>query len=509
MTKPLNILFITADQWRGDCLSALNHPVVQTPHLDALAADGVLFQNHYANAVPCGPSRASLHTGLYLQNHRACTNGTPLDARHTNWALEAKKTGYDPILIGYTDTANDPRALQDDSPWLKTYEGPLPGIRPIAMMGTWPGPWADDLRAKGYPLPDDLRQTFGLREEGPDYEHGRATPKPLIYPAEDNDTAYQVTRCIDYMDETAKAGQPFIAHLSLLRPHPPWVASEPYASMYDPASLPGYTRAETAEAEAEIHPWLSHQLDNRLYRAPENDKKQRRMKAVYYGLMSEVDNELGRLIAFLKESGQYDNTLIIFTSDHGEQMGDHWVIGKCGYFDGSYHIPLIIRDPRANTTRGTCVEAFTENVDIMPTMLSAIGANVPPQCDGQTLDPFLASGTTPRRWRTEAHWEFDFRDPSDDKAERALGLTLHQCTMNVIRSEKYKYVHFTNMAPLFFDLEKDPGEQINRANDPAYQALVLEFTQKLLSWRMMHDEATLTHVTLTDDGPVERSAPRH
>jgi len=96
----LNILFITADQWRAECLSQLGHPVVKTPHLDGLAGEGVTFLNHFANAVPCGPSRTSLHTGMYLQNHRSGTNGTPLDARHTNWALEAKKAGYDPVLFG-------------------------------------------------------------------------------------------------------------------------------------------------------------------------------------------------------------------------------------------------------------------------------------------------------------------------------------------------------------------------------------------------------------------------
>ena len=111
MPSPLNVLFITADQWRGDCLSALNHPVVRTPNLDALAAEGVLFRRHFANAVPCGPSRASLHTGMYLQNHRSGTNGTPLDARHTNWAKEAAAHGYDPVLFGYTDTSLDPRGL--------------------------------------------------------------------------------------------------------------------------------------------------------------------------------------------------------------------------------------------------------------------------------------------------------------------------------------------------------------------------------------------------------------
>lgn len=111
MTK--NLLFITTDQWRGECLSSLGHRV-QTPYLDDLAKSGVLFKEHFSNAVPCGPSRALLHTGMYLQNHRSGTNGTPLDARHTNWALEVRKAGYTPALFGYTDTANDPRMFDPD-----------------------------------------------------------------------------------------------------------------------------------------------------------------------------------------------------------------------------------------------------------------------------------------------------------------------------------------------------------------------------------------------------------
>jgi arylsulfatase A-like enzyme len=203
--------------------------------------------------------------------------------------------------------------------------------------------------------------------------------------------------------------------------------------------------------------------------------------------------------------------MIVFTSDHGEQMGDHWLVGKCGYFDQSYRIPLIVRDPRksADETRGARVTHFTENVDIAPTMLSAIGAAIPDQCDGKSLSPFLKGEGAPRNWRTEAHWEYDFRDPTDDAAEQTLDLTLHQCTLNVIRDAKYKYVHFTKLPPLFFDLEKDPGEFVNRATDPSYLPLVLEYAQKMLSWRMNHDEQTLTHIMITHDGPMERKAARY
>jgi arylsulfatase A-like enzyme len=508
MTAPLNVLFITADQWRGECLSALGHPVVKTPNLDALAREGVLFRNHFANAVPCGPSRASLHTGMYLQNHRSGTNGTPLDARHTNWAKEVARAGYDPVLFGYTDTSIDPRGVDAGDPWLRTYEGPLPGIRPVVMMGETPRAWTDWLAAKGYAVPEDIRTAYGQRAPGPDYEDGAPVPKPLAYPADADDTNFLVDRCMDYIRD---AKGPFVAHFSILRPHPPFIAPEPYNAMYDPRGVPGFARRDALDNEAAQHPWLAHQLSRKLFRAPANEKKLRRLKAVYYGLMSEVDAALGRVFAMLKETGRWGNTLIIFTSDHGEQMGDHWLLGKCGYFDGSYRIPLIVRDPRraADNSRGRIVESFTENVDIMPTMLDALGLNIPVQCDGLSLSPFLEGRGAPAHWRGEAHWEYDFRDPADDAVEKRLDLTLHQCTMNIVRGRRYKYVHFTKLPPLFFDLQRDPDEFVDRTRDPDYQPLILEYAQKLLSWRMNHDEQTLTHIALTGEGPVERRARRY
>ena len=504
----LNILFITADQWRAECLSALGHSMVRTPNLDQLAKDGVLFAKHFANAVPCGPSRTSLHTGMYLQNHRSGTNGTPLDGRHTNWAKEAARCGYDPVLFGYTDTSLDPRGLEDDDPWLRTYEGPLPGIRPLVLMGETPYPWTDSLKASGFDVPEPIARAYSQRVPGAEYEDGAPVPRPLAYPAEVDDTNYLVDRCMDYIRD---AKGPFIAHLSILRPHPPFVAPEPYNAMYDPMAVPAFSRLKTPEEEAAQHPWLAYQLTRRQYRATSHEKKMRRLKAVYYGLMSEVDAALGRLFDFMKKSGLWDNTLIIFTSDHGEQMGDHWLIGKCGYFDASYRIPLIVRDPRreADPGRGKVVDHFTENVDIMPTMLQAIDSEIPLQCDGFSLQPFLNGTPAPHNWRSEAHWEYDFRDPTDDAAERNLSLTLHQCTMNIVRDDHYKYVHFTKLPPLFFDLKQDPGEFINCANDPRYTSIVLEYAQKLLSWRMNHDEHALTHVSLTQNGPISRPAPRY
>ena len=153
------------------------------------------------------------------------------------------------------------------------------------------------------------------------------------------------------------------------------------------------------------------------------------------------------------------------------------------------------------------ISAFTENIDVMPTILDWLGRKVPTACDGESLLPFCRGESVPT-WRHEAHWAYDFRDLVDQGVEQTLGLTSDQCTMTVIRGERYKYVHFTTLPALFFDLEEDPAEFRNLADDPSYQGLILEYAQKMLSWRMSHDDRVLTNTVLTAAGPVERAAPR-
>ena len=138
-----------------------------------------------------------------------------------------------------------------------------------------------------------------------------------------------------------------------------------------------------------------------------------------------------------------------------------------------------------------------------PSQVMAVGLEAPPQCDGRSLRPFLEGGT-PVDWRREVHWEYDFRDPVEQRPETALGLASDQCTLNVIRDRQYKYVHFTALPPLLFDLEADPQELVNLAEDPAHASVVLAYAQKMLSWRMRNDERTLTGMFLTKDGVVER-----
>jgi arylsulfatase A-like enzyme len=510
-----NVLLLAADQWRAECFSILGHPCVKTPNLDALAREGVLFRNHVTQCSPCGPARASLLTGTYLMNHRMVRNGTPLDARFTNLAKEARKGGWDPILIGYTDTAPDPRGHDPADPELTTYERPMPGFTPHLVMGPDFLPWRSFLAAKGYDVPRDPYGVYapvpgypGAAERGPTYA-------PPRYKAEHSDTAFQTDALIDYL--RVRGDRPWFVHSAYLRPHWPFVAPEPWNRAVDPDSVPAPVRAPTAAAESAQHPLLAYLI--RQHRVREGryyvkdytsgsalaDRHHRQLVATYYALMEELDHHVGRIVGFLKAQGLYDGTLIVFTCDHGENLGDHWLCGKEGYFEQAFRIPMIVRDPRASAdaTRGTVVTAFTETIDTMPTILEALGLPVPRQCDGRSLVPFVA-GTPPADWRREAHWEFDFRSVRDPKVERALGLAMDECSLAAINDGRRQYVHFPALPPLFFDLESDPHCFHDLARDPARAPEVLEYAQRMLSWRMLAADRTLTGVHLGEKGVFRR-----
>jgi arylsulfatase A-like enzyme len=305
------------------------------------------------------------------------------------------------------------------------------------------------------------------------------------------------------LDHVAATTEPWFVHAAYIRPHPPFVAPEPYASMYDPADVPEPVRADSYEAEGAVHPVLAGAVSIPGVRLGDDLDELRQTRATYYGMMTEVDAQLGRLFDGLRASGSWDDTLVVLTSDHGEQLGDHWLTEKLGWFEQSYHIPCIVRDPDAPHAYGTVVaDRFTENVDVMPTVLEWLGLRVPVQCDGRSLLP-LVRGDATASWRDGAFWEWEFRDPIGGWAEQLLDLTMDQCAISVLRDAHGKYVHFTGLAPLFYDLDADPHELVNRADDPAYAATVLGYAQRMLSRHMEHVDQTLTGLLVTAAGVLD------
>jgi arylsulfatase A-like enzyme len=508
MTPP-NILLITLDQWRADCLSAAGHPNVRTPNIDRLIGSGVWFRKHVTQSAPCGPARASLLTGLYQFNHRVLRNGTPLDARHRTLAQLFRAGGWRPTLFGYTDTAPDPRGLSPADPALTSYEGVLPGFDVARQTDSVEALWLDDLRARGYQVPATAEEFW--RPANPTVNLRGPSNAPAPYPANHSETAFLARAAGQFL--TGQRQQPWLCHVSFLRPHPPLIAPEPFNALVDPKDTPFPQRAATREAEGALHPWLRYQLHANGLSNPMTmdpwllrdltDAGVRQLRATYYGLIAEADAAIGWLLDALTTANLSENTIIVLTSDHGEQLGEHWLWGKDGFFDATMRIPLIICDPRssADASRGRRVDHFTEAVDILPTLLELTNQPVPPACDGRSLKPFL-SGESPADWRDAIVYEYDFRDIRTAKPEKALGLSSDQCGLTVLRDDQFKYVHFSGLPPLLFDLAADPGETTNLATDPSYAATLARYAGKLLSHRMIHADRTLTHINLGIGGAV-------
>lgn len=475
-----NILLITLDQFRADCLSCAGHPVVRTPALDELAGQGIRLTRHYSQAAPCSPGRAALYTGTYQMNNRVVANGTPLDARFDNIAHAARRAGYAPALFGYTDQGVDPRTVGDpDDPRLSTYEGVLPGFDPVLDMSGWQLPWLQWLNSHGYDFPDPITALS--------LEHER--------PAELSTSTFLTNGFLGWLGEQR---QPWFAHLSYLRPHPPYSAAGEFSTMYDPGScrppLP-------IPANPNRH-WLLDGLLGSAAAAPKDPAAVAQMQAQYFGMISEVDAQLARVWAALGDRDEWGNTVIVVTSDHGEQLGDQGLVQKAGFYESSYAILGIVRDPRFDHVG--IVDEFTENVDIMPTLCEAMGADVPTQCDGFPLTPFLR-GDRPSSWRDAAYYEWDWRDVfiPDGDHEWPWDRRLERQNLAVRRSRDRAFVHFGDGSWRCFDLATDPTWQ-TEITDPA---VVLAEAAEMLSWRSRNLDRTMTGMLLQDGGIGRRPAP--
>ena len=414
MSACRNVLLIVVDQWRGLMLPKLGADYLKLPNIDRLCAEGVTFRNHFTQCVPCGPARASLLTSQYLMNHRAVQNTIPLDNRFTNLAHELRRGGYDPALVGYTTTTPDPRTTAPNDPRFFVLGDIMEGFHSVGAFENRDA-YFGWVASQGFKLPE-IREDIWLPEGAPG---AGATARPARIPKELSDTAWFTERGLTYL--RGRTGKPWFIHLGYYRPHPPFIAPAPYNAMYRPEDMPRPVRAASPAEEARQNALLAYYVNNNKQASffqdgqglasAMSEQEVAQMRATYCGLMSEIDDQLGRVFDYLKQTGQWDDTLIVFTCDHGEQAGDHHLLGKIGYFDESYRIPMIVRDPRAaaNGTRGTIVERFTETIDTMPTILEWLGLDIPRQCDGRSLLGFC-EGSPPADWRTEVHYEFDFRD---------------------------------------------------------------------------------------------------
>ena len=472
----MNVLFITLDQFRADCLSSAGHPIVRTPTLDRIASEGVRLDRHFSQAAPCSPGRAAIYTGTYQMNNRVVANGTPLREGLDNIARVARRAGFDPTLFGYTDQGLDPNLAKGvDDPRLEDYDGILPGFSVGLYLPESQAGWIQFLRAKGFDVPSGW--AVALRGESE-------------RPAELSLSGFLTTRFVEWL---AKQDTGWFAHLSYLRPHPPYAAAGTFSSMYSPADV----EAPIAPVgQARRHPLHEIALGVTASSAPTDRDEMRRLKAQYFGMVSEVDHQLARVVRAIEERGEWGETIVIVTSDHGEQLGDHGLLEKLGFFPQSYHVIGLWRDPR-RPVGGQVIERFTENVDLMPTLADALGVEEPVQGDGRSLSPLL-DGDSPE-WRDAAHYEWDYRSffIGGDTPRWPQDRTLSRQNLAVSVSEESGYVQFGDGTYRCFDLSRDPTWR-TEVEDPD---VVLRAAQEQLLWRQEHMNRELTDMLLRRGRP--------
>jgi arylsulfatase A-like enzyme len=486
MPSPANVLFIIADQLRADCLGCTGNAVIRTPHLDSLAASGSLFTHCFVQTAPCGPSRMCLYTSRYLCSTRAVNNFTPLRDARENWAFALRQAGYNPGLIGYNDYTLDPAILPPGDRRLREldYANVLPGFERVYYHEYDSPEYFAWLCEQGYPEELCNHQAIHRPQvppEGPG-EHLECY-FPARYQKEHSECRYLTEKALEHIRARKGREKGWVLSLNYIKPHPPNINCAPYHRLYDPAHLP--TAARRPEELDHAHPYIRAAIGQGRH---QDERHLREFMACYYGMISEVDDNLGLVFAELKDTGQWGNTLIVFTSDHGECLGDHYLVGKGHFFDKAMHVPCIIRDPRpeSDAARGTQLHHLVESIDLGPTVLEWLGVEVPDRFQGRSLLGALR-GDPSHRPRTEIFYEFDYRtsaryfDPQTDMDKHLLW---------VVRDREFKYVQFADEAvpPLLFDLRQDPDEFDDLAGRPEYLPTVLKYCQKLLRWRMYHED---------------------
>ena len=489
MADVRNILFIMSDQLRADYLSCYGHPTLKTPHIDGLAKRGVTYTRAYTPAPLCGPARASFYTGRSMFSHGSVWNFVPLSIREQLLGDLLRDHGLSVALDGKTHHRPDEVAMA------------RLGINPETVLGrnlmnggfeiidryeghANPGPnhpYVAYLREQGYDS-DDPWEDFVVSGEGPDGEllsgwYARNCHLPARVSEEHSETAYTTDIGIKFIRE--QGDNPWFLHLSYIKPHWPYIAPAPYHDMYGVEDcIPVVRSAEELDEAHPVYKAFTDHVDSRTFH---RDDVLDIVRPVYMGLVKQLDDHLGRVFQALEETGRMEDTLVVFTSDHGDYLGDHWLDEKELYHEPSTRIPLIVYDPvsAADATRGTMDDRLVEGIDFVPTALDAVGAPVPDHLlEGLSLLPSIR-GDAGAVWRDIAVSEMDytFRD-----ARVALGQDPRKCRGYMARGERFKYVLWEGFPPQVFDLQEDPDELHDLGTDPAYATARAELHEHLFTW---------------------------
>jgi arylsulfatase len=430
--KRANILLIHTDQHRIECLGAYGNKQIKTPNIDTLASDGVLFNNSFCSYPVCTPSRYSLITGLYVREHGGYSNHCTLRPETDTFPAMLKKAGYKTKAIGkmhFTPTYCD---LGFEEMELAEQNGP----------GRWDDDYHRYLRDKGLVDYNDLEdQLIEYRKKAPKSYYANSGSRESNLPDKHHSTTWIGDRAVETIKKWDK-NQSNLLMVGFIKPHHPFDPPERWAEMYDPDEmdiLPGWTDKCFNHDLARNKGFFPH--------AKQTKATIKRATAYYYASITHIDHHVGRMIDLLKQKKLYDNTMVIFTSDHGEYLGFHHMLLKGNYsYDPLAKVPLIIKYP-GGTDKGKVSDDLVNNIDLAPTILKTVGLKPTSQMSG--LD--LSGDFTPRKVLI-----------AENKATTIMARThTRKLILNIDKKGK-------PLNGLLFDLEKDPLEMKNLYNDPTY-----------------------------------------
>ncbi len=490
----MNVLWIMADQLRWDYLSCYGAQHIETPNIDRLAAKGVRFDRAYVQSPICGPSRMSFYTGRYVRSHGATWNGFPLRVGEPTLGDHLREIGVTSTLVGKTH-------MRPDEEGMKRL-----GIDPESTIGalvsecgfevfvrddgtnaaTDKNRHAEDyeryLRAHGMGG-DTPWEEWANTAIGPDGEKKSGwflenAPLPARVPKEHSETAWLTTRGIEFIEAQGEA--PWLCHLSYIKPHWPYLAPAPYNDMYSKSDLPAVNRRDGEHTHPLMQAWEKTRICESFSREDVRDL----VAPVYMGLIKELDDNMGRLFDYLETSGRMKDTMVVFCSDHGDNMGDHWLGEKDLFFDCSARIPLIVYDPRtaADGTRGSATDMLVEGIDLAPTFHQLMGGEAKPHVmEGRSLHPILHGENVD--WRDHCISEYDY---STRDARQDVNVDQSDARLVMVFDGRWKYVHVELMRPMLFDLETDPGELYDLGDSPAHQDQIARLRELHFAWARKH-----------------------
>lgn len=431
-SKQPHIIYIMTDQHRGDCLGCAGNKIIKTPNIDSIAKDGVCFTRGYTATPSCTPARAGLLTGLSPWHHGMLGYGRVAgkykfelpqmlrDAGYytfgigkMHWFPQKTLHGFHGTLVDESGRVETPDFVSDYHDWFKLK---APGLDPNATGIGW-----NEHRAGVYALDEKLHPTYWTGQ----------TAVELI--------------------ENYKLDKPLLLKVSFARPHSPYDPPQRFLDMYSEDEMPAPVVGEWAKAFADF-PMTKNAAFGDF--GVEHAKKARR---AYYANITFIDEQVGAILAALKRKGMYDNALIMFSADHGDMLGDHHHWRKTYAYEGSAHIPFLMKWPsgmQTKVTRGSLLAQPVELRDFLPTFLDAAGADIPDGMDGDSLLKLVRDPAS--SWR-------EYIDMEHATCYRKENY------WSALTDGKFKYIYFfyTGQEQLFH-LEKDPGELNDLASTPSY-----------------------------------------